>query len=192
MSVAGCGGIALGIGLEKADWTLHVIQMIPFAHFSPAVVAVLASLSAVLVSTFISNTARPISFADYIGAGRLPAASGHFRQSGTLIVIVAISCSLAMALPVSTPPNAIAMASGDVATKDMIKAGSLVGVIGLGAAYVMFYVLIQFGSYMNTLTETAEFNQLSRIFSPIRAAGADWLKTRSSSAWVDSTTPFTW
>ena len=70
---------------------------------------------------------------------------GIFQSQGVLVIIVAISCSLAMALPVSTPPNAIAYASGDIGSKDMLKAGSLVGAVGLCGAYLMFYFLVKVG-----------------------------------------------
>jgi len=44
---------------------------------------------------------------------------------------VAFACSLAMSLPISTPPNAIAFATREVETKDMIKYGSLVSLVGI-------------------------------------------------------------
>ncbi|MEL6890696.1 MAG: anion permease, partial [Actinomycetota bacterium] len=46
-------------------------------------------------------------------------------------IVIALACSLAMALPVSTPPNAVAYASGNVATKDLAIVGGIVGAIGL-------------------------------------------------------------
>jgi solute carrier family 13 (sodium-dependent dicarboxylate transporter), member 2/3/5 len=36
-----------------------------------------------------------------------------------------------MALPVSTPPNAVAYASGQVATRDLAVVGIIIGVIGI-------------------------------------------------------------
>jgi sodium-dependent dicarboxylate transporter 2/3/5 len=45
-------------------------------------------------------------------------------------VFIALGSSLAMALPVSTPPNAIAMSTGMVRTKDMAIVGILVGGFG--------------------------------------------------------------
>ena len=43
---------------------------------------------------------------------------------------IAIGASLAMALPISTPPNAIAYSTGAVKTRDMAVAGSIIGVVG--------------------------------------------------------------
>lgn len=140
------GGIALGMGLEKSGLSLHLIQMIPFSSFPPAVIAVLASLGGVFLSTFISNTATANLFLPIISALAVTLQQmGIFESQGALVVIVAISCSLAMALPVSTPPNAIAYASGDIGSKDMLKAGSIVGAVGLCGAYLMLYFLVTAG-----------------------------------------------
>ena len=48
-----------------------------------------------------------------------------------LAIFVAVCASLAMLLPISTPPNAIASSTGLVETKDMTKVGLIVGIIGL-------------------------------------------------------------
>ena len=47
-------------------------------------------------------------------------------------VFVAIGSSLAIALPISTPPNAVAISTGVVRTKDLALIGILVGVFGWG------------------------------------------------------------
>jgi solute carrier family 13 (sodium-dependent dicarboxylate transporter), member 2/3/5 len=47
-----------------------------------------------------------------------------------LAVLVAFACSFAMALPISTPPNAIAFASGKISSRDMLMAGGIISVIG--------------------------------------------------------------
>jgi sodium-dependent dicarboxylate transporter 2/3/5 len=59
----------------------------------------------------------------------------------TLLIGVALGSSLAMILPISTPPNAMAHATGMVEQKDMIKTGIIIGAIGLVLGYVMLIVL---------------------------------------------------
>jgi solute carrier family 13 (sodium-dependent dicarboxylate transporter), member 2/3/5 len=44
---------------------------------------------------------------------------------------VAMSCSLAMALPISTPPNAIAFSSGEIRSKHLILFGGAICLAGL-------------------------------------------------------------
>jgi sodium-dependent dicarboxylate transporter 2/3/5 len=48
-----------------------------------------------------------------------------------VLVGVAFTCTLAMPLPVSTPPNAIAFSSEELTVYDMLLPGSLITVTGL-------------------------------------------------------------
>jgi solute carrier family 13 (sodium-dependent dicarboxylate transporter), member 2/3/5 len=56
-------------------------------------------------------------------------------QLGTALVAVAVASSYGMSLPISTPPNAIAMSSGMIETRDMLKVGLWLG--GLGMVLVL-------------------------------------------------------
>jgi solute carrier family 13 (sodium-dependent dicarboxylate transporter), member 2/3/5 len=44
--------------------------------------------------------------------------------------VVALGCALAMALPISTPPNAIAYATGEIPTGAMATTGLIIGAVG--------------------------------------------------------------
>ena len=46
-----------------------------------------------------------------------------------------------MALPISTPPNAIAHSTGLVKQNEMMKIGIVMGIIGLVLGYTMLFVL---------------------------------------------------
>ena len=59
----------------------------------------------------------------------------------TLLIGVAIGSSLGMVLPISTPPNALAHATGMIEQKDMQKAGLLVGVMTLALGYGMLILI---------------------------------------------------
>nr|KAF6472473.1 solute carrier family 13 member 3 [Molossus molossus] len=48
-----------------------------------------------------------------------------------LMIPATVGCSYAFMLPVSTPPNSIAFASGHLLVKDMVRAGFLMNLIGL-------------------------------------------------------------
>ena len=52
---------------------------------------------------------------------------------------VTLTCSLAFVLPVSTPPNAMAFASGRLAVKDMVGLGLLMNLIGIGVILVSIH-----------------------------------------------------
>lgn len=59
----------------------------------------------------------------------------------TLLIGVAIGSSLAMILPISTPPNALAHATGMIQQKDMEKVGIIMGIVGLILGYTMLIIL---------------------------------------------------
>jgi sodium-dependent dicarboxylate transporter 2/3/5 len=50
-----------------------------------------------------------------------------------------LSCSFAFLLPVATPPNTLAYATGHVSTRDMIKAGSVINVLAI-AILIVFVI----------------------------------------------------
>jgi solute carrier family 13 (sodium-dependent dicarboxylate transporter), member 2/3/5 len=123
------GGLALGIALVDvglADIIMGKINNLPVAV---AVVAVMFSLIAVLLSNVMSNTAAasiliPLSIT-------LPAPFGV-----AVPVIVAISCSCSLLLPVSTPPNAIAYATGLIDQKEFRKGGVFFIIAGPTTAFL--------------------------------------------------------
>ena len=81
-------------------------------------------LVAVGLSTFMSNTAT---------AALLVPASLALSVPGKeqFAILAALACSFAMALPVSTPPNAVAYATGTVSVREMLRAGGLISAIAM-------------------------------------------------------------
>ena len=59
----------------------------------------------------------------------------------TVLIGIAIAASMAMTLPISTPPNAIAHSTGLVKQNEMMKIGLTIGMIGLVLGYIMLYIL---------------------------------------------------
>ncbi len=138
------GGFALGIGLDGTGLAHHLVTSLPFGKWSPFVVLIVPGIIAYFISNFISNSATaalliPIVTAVATGMGDRLAV---FGGASTLILGVAFCCSLAMLLPISTPPNAIAHSTGMVQTRDMVKVGLPIGIIG----FVLVYVWLHFFS----------------------------------------------
>ncbi|KAB7654835.1 anion permease, partial [Plesiomonas shigelloides] len=63
----------------------------------------------------------------------------------TLILAVTFAASLGMALPISTPPNALAHATGMVESSQMAKTGTWLGIIGVVLCLMMLALLGQLG-----------------------------------------------
>ena len=63
----------------------------------------------------------------------------------TLLIGVALSSSVAMVLPISTPPNALAHATGLIEQKQMMRVGLIMGVIGLLLGYVLLFFIGRYG-----------------------------------------------
>ncbi len=142
------GGIALGMAMEKSGLAMHIIDSIPFAAFSPLLIVGVATVITIVMATFMSNTATanlmlPIVAALGISLGGLEILGG----SKMLILAVTFASSLAMSLAISTPPNAMAQATGLVETRYMRKSGIIIGVVGLSGVYILMFVLRQVGFF---------------------------------------------
>jgi solute carrier family 13 (sodium-dependent dicarboxylate transporter), member 2/3/5 len=82
------------------------------------------ALAAVGFSTIMSNTATAALLVPAALAVSLPG-----REQ--FAMLAALCCSFGMALPVSTPPNAIAYATGTIPLKTMIRAGGTLSIVCL-------------------------------------------------------------
>ena len=132
------GGFALGYALEGTGLAKALVASIDFGSMSIIIVFVVAGLICYFLSNFISNSATaalliPIMVA--MGKGMLESSNAAaFQAMGgqqALAIFVAVCASVAMLLPISTPPNAIASSTGLVETRDMAKVGIIIGVTGL-------------------------------------------------------------
>ena len=140
------GGFALGTGLNKTGLAATLINAIPFSTMDVVIVILIAGAVCYALSNFISNSATAallVPILVVVGSAMAdPAAANHdqFMQFGgmeALIPFIAVCASLAMILPISTPPNAIASSTGLVRTKDMAKVGIIIGVVGFIIGYFM-------------------------------------------------------
>ncbi|MFC4991856.1 SLC13 family permease [Rubritalea tangerina] len=132
-----CGGLSLGVAVRVsglADW---VASLLPTGLPIWAIVLVMAYL-AVVQSNLMSNTATAAILLP-IGIGFVP------EVPLALAVPVALTCSCAMMLPISTPPNAVAFASNKVGTKDFVKSGALFTLLGPAIVYLWMVVALWLG-----------------------------------------------
>lgn len=135
------GGFALGTALNKTGLAETLIDAIPFADWNVILVMIATGLICYFLSNFISNSASAnLLVPILIVIGTAMKGVPTFEAVGgltTIIVGIAMSASLAMCLPVSTPPNALAHSTGMINTKQMAKVGGIIGAVGFVLAYIM-------------------------------------------------------
>ena len=135
------GGFALGTALNQTGLASTLIKTIPFASWNALVVMLVGGFICYFLSNFISNSASAnLVVPILIVVGKAMAGNPGFEALGgvpAMIIGVAICASLAMCLPVSTPPNALAHSTGMITTKQMATVGIAMGVIGLVLGYLM-------------------------------------------------------
>ena len=135
------GGFALGTALNQTGLASTLIKTIPFASWNSLVVMLVGGFICYFLSNFISNSASAnLVVPILIVVGKAMAGNPGFEALGgvpAMIIGVAICASLAMCLPVSTPPNALAHSTGMITTKQMATVGIVMGAIGLVLGYLM-------------------------------------------------------
>ena len=137
------GGFALGYGLNASGLAANAVESIPFGKFSPLLILLLGGAICYILSNFISNSATAALLMPILAI--VCSAMGDkldpIGGTPTVLIGVAIAASSAMILPISTPPNALAFATGFVKQNDMIKLGAIMGIIsmilGFGLVYMM-------------------------------------------------------
>ncbi len=142
------GGFALGLALEQTGLSAALVASIPFETLPALLIVAVAVGLTYAMATFMSNTAAanlvlPIMAALGLTLSSLAPLGGQMM----LILVVTFTASLSMALPISTPPNAMAYATGWVKTSDMAKAGTAIGVLGVAMLGVMALVLNLLGYF---------------------------------------------
>lgn len=129
------GGLCLGVGLNASGLTNTIAEAIPVEQ-SFWVAFVIMILLAALMTTFMSNTAT----ANLL----IPVAVSLPQNELLLVIAISIMCSSSMALPVSTPPNAVAFGSGLLKSRDMMASGTWITILALiitGLAALFYFPL---------------------------------------------------
>ncbi|XP_006881661.1 PREDICTED: solute carrier family 13 member 3 isoform X2 [Elephantulus edwardii] len=122
------GGFAMAKGCEESGLSAWIgQQMQPLESVPPALAVLVITAVIAFFTEFASNTAATIIFLPVLAelALRLQVNPLYVMIPGT------VSCSYAFMLPVSTPPNSIAFASGHLMVKDMVRAGFLMNLMGV-------------------------------------------------------------
>ncbi len=135
------GGLSLGVGVSEsglAEWLAGRIDSFAIPNW---MMAMLFCFLTLLLSNFMSNTAAaniliPIGIATGLS-------SGGSTEAAAFAIPMALSASTAMCLPISTPPNAIAYASGRLHARDFLLPGLAVGLAAVPLTAVWSRLLLQ-------------------------------------------------
>lgn len=128
------GGLSLGVAMQSSGLADTLVRSIPFDQFSAPIILTTIAITAVSISNFMSNTSASNML--------IPIVTAIASISPTSAAMtVALSATLAMSLPISTPPNSIAYATKQIETRDMILSGTLVSVVGIAlVSLVLIYL----------------------------------------------------
>ena len=139
------GGISLGNSLKDTGLAAWMINLIEWQSLGPVAVLSGFVIVSILLANFLSHTvttALLVPIAISLGT------SGALGDAGSLVFItvaIALASSFGMSLPISTPPNAIAIATGLVTTPQMARVGVIMAVVGfvlaVGAALLLWPLL---------------------------------------------------
>lgn len=122
------GGFAMAKACEESGLAAWIGgHLHPLAEVPPAAAVMLITAFLACFTEFASNTATIIIFLPVIAELAI-----HVSVNPLYFMIPAtIGCSYAFMLPVSTPPNSIAFASGHLMVKDMVKTGFVMNLLGV-------------------------------------------------------------
>ncbi|SHL26000.1 SLC13 family permease [Fibrobacter sp. UWEL] len=154
------GGFALGVGLNATGLAAHLIKTIPFASWSPIALMVGCGIICLFMANFMSHTSTATLLVPILCAVGIACQDNLTGLGGVtaLLVSVAFASSLGMSMPISTPPNALAHATGYTDTKGMAITGVVMGLLGLVLSWVMMIILAKvqfFGAPVVKPTEAA-------------------------------------
>jgi sodium-dependent dicarboxylate transporter 2/3/5 len=135
------GGLALGLGMRVVGLDSTLADAVTGSGLTNAflVVALLAGAT-LLLSNFMSNTATA-NIVVPVGVTIMTALAGAEGESQVVVLAVSLAlvASIAMSLPVSTPPNAIAFSTDQITVRELATSGTILSLIGL-------VLIVAFGS----------------------------------------------
>jgi sodium-dependent dicarboxylate transporter 2/3/5 len=122
------GGLSLAAAMESSGLTVRLAGRLDVLQGAPPfVVALGLAVTVLLLSELASNTA--------VAAMAMPLAATLAKATGqpplALLLVTGFAASTGFALPVATPPNAIIFGSGQVGTRQMLRAGLLLDVVAV-------------------------------------------------------------
>jgi solute carrier family 13 (sodium-dependent dicarboxylate transporter), member 2/3/5 len=132
------GGIAMADSLDKAGLIKQLGDWLAQYAGSGLILVFFVVLLSVFISEVMSNVAQVIVFGPVVCALAV-----SVKMDPLLLGLpMTLAASCASMLPMGTPPNAIAFASGHIKLKQMLKAGFVMNLVSIGLITLFcWYVL---------------------------------------------------
>lgn len=132
------GGLALGLAIKETGLASFYVEKIQQYDLNFYVMAISFAFLTVVMSNIMSNTATatiliPISIIL------------TFNNPVVLPLVIGLSASTALFLPISTPPNAIAYSTGKLEQKDFRSGGIALGIVGplfITAVVILIFMVL--------------------------------------------------
>lgn len=120
------GGMSLGVAVKETGLAQWIGEQVPGTWPLIGLIIAMAMLG-VVMSNLMSNTAT----ASILLPITMGLVSDQPPETQILVgVPLAIACSCAMCLPISTPPNAVTFATGKIKARDFMVPGLIMSVLG--------------------------------------------------------------
>lgn len=117
------GGLSLGLAIKETGLAEYYVSLLSDYNLNFYVLVGAFSIMTVVLSNFMSNTATATIL--------IPIAIILVSSNAEVLpLVIGLSASAALFLPISTPPNAIAFSTGRLAQKDFRFGGLVAGITG--------------------------------------------------------------
>lgn len=130
------GGLSLGTAMMQTD-VVGLITQMPVESLHGFMLALVVVVVSVTLSNFMSNTAAANLLVPIVMAIATTAAG-----QTELAILVAMGTSIAMAMPVATPPNAIAFATGKIPAASLIRSGGTITLLAMIIMLMGYQIMI--------------------------------------------------
>ena len=121
------GGLSLGLAIQEQGIADYFVENITNFEINYYVLIVLFAYITMLFSNFMSNTAATTILVP-VGISLLSIMPN--ADVTILPIVIGLSASCALLLPVSTPPNAVAYSTGMIEQKEFFPGGIFIGIVG--------------------------------------------------------------
>ena len=133
------GGLSLGLAIKETGLAQYYVSLLSDYNLNFYVLVIVFSLLTVVLSNFMSNTATATIL--------IPIAIILVSSNQVVLpLVIGLSASAALFLPISTPPNAIAFSTGRLKQKDFRFGGIVAGIVG---PIIIIGVVLLFMVFLN-------------------------------------------